>query len=84
VSNRKTHIEETAMTADTELPRVPATDESEARQEFEQQAALLEDELRAGRITYAEYELRKSEAWEVYRARSGALIPDDERRSEGD
>jgi hypothetical protein len=70
------------MTGETEVPRVPATDESEARQEYEQQAALLEEELRSGRITHAEYELRKSEAWEVYRTRSGALIPDDERRKD--
>ena len=68
------------MGTDPEIPTDQRMEEAEARSEFEEQARVLDEELRTGRINHAEYERRKAEAWEVYRARSGVLRPDDEHR----
>jgi hypothetical protein len=67
-----------------ESKQEPDTDTDDARREFDERAEALLEELRAGAISEAEYERRKAEAWEVYRAVSGRLVPDEDDRGRQD
>jgi hypothetical protein len=61
----------------------PQPEQDEDYLEYRDRVEALELELHSGRISAAEYERRKAEAWEVYRARGGRLPADDEDRRGG-